>query len=236
MVRLVLALLLLATRAPHPRGDGPAFRGHGGIAILCSPPAWGWSANAATVTVDYWVLPTRVGMVRSGEMLIVTGIRAPHPRGDGPTPHYPPCQWQKCSPPAWGWSALGCLQRTPRLVLPTRVGMVRVAPGYGRPAGSAPHPRGDGPHVLTRFRPLARCSPPAWGWSACPARPEAVQRVLPTRVGMVRPLNGSNPICESAPHPRGDGPFTPDGPLVSRGCSPPAWGWSDEGDIRPNAG
>src|ERR1035437_9439110 len=31
-------------RAPHPRGDGPITLWVVVWAILCSPPAWGWSA------------------------------------------------------------------------------------------------------------------------------------------------------------------------------------------------
>src|ERR1035441_10164114 len=118
------------------------------------------------------------------------------------------------------------MQVFPLLVLPTRVGMVRIRTASTGSDARAPHPRGDGPpYSICRYS-LFPCSPPAWGWSASALRALVAMHVLPTRVGMVRHILYAGIPPSRAPHPRGDGPrFS--GKLVStRKCSPPAWGWS----------
>ena len=51
-------------------------------------------------------------------------------------------------------------------------------------------------------------SPPAWGWSLPTALMAGDTLVLPTRVGMVRPVLEWDGTHGSSPHPRGDGPLT----------------------------
>jgi CRISPR-associated endonuclease Cas3-HD len=112
----------------------------------------------------------------------------------------------ECSPPAWGWSA----GRGQRIrcdgVLPTRVGMVRLAGCQSRRRTRAPHPRGDGPRTELVHSHGWRCSPPAWGWSDRQQPDPGARQVLPTRVGMVRGHARGGGFSWSAPHPRGDGP------------------------------
>ncbi len=71
----------------------------------------------------------------------------------------------KFSPPAWGWSELYGTDDSETVVLPTRVGMVRLwclpATAYIR----SPHPRGDGPGGFRFTQVYREFSPPAWGWS-----------------------------------------------------------------------
>ncbi len=112
-------------RSPHPRGDGPHFarwcRNNGKF----SPPAWGWSDQPHLACPGQQVLPTRVGMVRSGSMAASLMACSPHPRGDGPV-HLLRIDFRDgFSPPAWGWSGLHRRAAKPHVVLPTRVGMVR---------------------------------------------------------------------------------------------------------------
>src|SRR5262249_10315799 len=90
----------------------------------------------------------------------------------------------------------------------------------------SPHPRGDGPlYAETRAMPLM-FSPPAWGWSGIFGPAPAGLCVLPTRVGMVRSHPSSGLLRSSSPHPRGDGPPSPDVRRAVVPFSPPAWGWS----------
>ncbi len=226
-----------------------------GLVALCSPPAWGWSASGAITRGDRLVLPTRVGMVRSGMPSRYAAPCSPHPRGDGPNRQERIECLAEFSPPAWGWSA-GVRERggdercsphprgdgpdaereaaTAAVVLPTRVGMVRSWCRMESASPCAPHPRGDGPGVCGRER-----DQPA---------------VLPTRVGMVRrpasdsteaamfsppawgwsvesaPLDTAN---FSSPHPRGDGPSEHECCGYAHQCSPPAWGWSASRDTTP---
>ena len=74
---------------------------------------------------------------------------------------------------------------------------------------------------------MGLCSPPAWGWSALLVGNGVRNKVLPTRVGMVRIPSRESRGSLGAPHPRGDGPQGQGRGRTGAGCSPPAWGWSD---------
>src|ERR1035438_176088 len=112
------------------------------------------------------------------------------------------------------------------MVFPTRVGMVRHISSMSFCAACIPHPRGDGPVVVVFTTDDAKYSPPAWGWSATPRTVRCVEKVFPTRVGMVRGARRRRDCWRRIPHPRGDGPGI-EARLQKYGLySPPAWGWS----------
>ena len=71
--------------------------------------------------------------------------RSPHPRGDGPASAFLSASRKGFSPPAWGWSVVYGPTFEPGRVLPTRVGMVRLAVAIVPDTTCSPHPRGDGP-------------------------------------------------------------------------------------------
>ena len=52
--------------------------------------------------------------------------RSPHTRGDGPRIRLVREMFEVFSPHAWGWSELLALLSAASIVLPTRVGMVRI--------------------------------------------------------------------------------------------------------------
>ncbi len=91
---------------------------------------------------------------------------------------------------------------------------------------SSPHPRGDGPNRIWVTLTLVLFSPPAWGWSALQRQQRPLQRVLPTRVGMVRSVMSRLVYLGGSPHPRGDGPRGRPAGVAEKLFSPPAWGWS----------
>ena len=213
--------------SPHPRGDGPRFNLCGWHYRVFSPPAWGWSGGDGALCWHYWVLPTRVGMVRCQARRMRRRRSSPHPRGDGPKISDGKTQMELFSPPAWGWSELDKTLDGRLVVLPTRVGMVRPLAGSVREECRSPHPRGDGPQPDPVHNSGHWFSPPAWGWSAeVPSAPPPRQ-VLPTRVGMVRSSLTARPAGCCSPHPRGDGPPSPPNGCSATSFSPPAWGWSD---------
>ena len=177
------------------------------------------------------VLPTRVGMVRSRWPQTAFARCAPHPRGDGPVTVAGIELVDPCSPPAWGWSVSPAEIQIQLIVLPTRVGMVRLSIHPPAGSNSAPHPRGDGPQRAECIDEEQWCSPPAWGWSARWSCLLPAPRVLPTRVGMVRYKRRALRPMASAPHPRGDGPRAQLREQRWQQCSPPAWGWSDFDEI-----
>ncbi len=151
--------------SPHPRGDGPGITSESRFLEPFSPPAWGWSVFSHSFVLGYWVLPTRVGMVRQVDRRIERDQRSPHPRGDGPKIAGAVQQKREFSPPAWGWSVPARSIMGVVSVLPTRVGMVRVGSLSPRYAAGSPHPRGDGPTVQFPAASSPSFSPPAWGWS-----------------------------------------------------------------------
>ncbi len=226
MVRPPARALAAVGGSPHPRGDGPT----GSLIRRCSaafsPPAWGWSAANPTLDVSWDVLPTRVGMVRGAAVACSAWLGSPHPRGDGPIDEMPDRILAKFSPPAWGWSVTEKTTCGRKLVLPTRVGMVRKVASAFKQSRRSPHPRGDGPNLLFVMGSGSGFSPPAWGWSVPGDVHRACKAVLPTRVGMVRTTASPLAASSRSPHPRGDGP------QVKQPCaslplfSPPAWGWS----------
>ena len=172
--------------SPHPRGDGPPTHSATARKTEFSPPAWGWSEGRVSLTHTKQVLPTRVGMVRSGAKPDLGPISSPHPRGDGPTLQDVVNTAAGFSPPAWGWSVYRGINWFLLSVLPTRVGMVRSRPSTDPTSASSPHPRGDGPNRNGAGGIAKVFSPPAWGWSDRRRPGSGRWHVLPTRVGMVR--------------------------------------------------
>ena len=143
------------------------------------------------------------------------------------------------SPPAWGWVRKPPAVGLGRVVFPTRVGMVRERALSQHPGGSFPHPRGDGPLSLRRFR--RDCGFPHRGWSVISLAANDLERVFPTRggvrerwptflrgcvfhPGMVRTMSPRVIGPPSFPHPRGDGPRSPRLFPSQLWFSPPAWG------------
>ncbi len=176
------------------------------------------------------------------------GDSSPHPRGDGPADlllltmlvAFSPPAWgwsdslaasqpsSQFSPPAWGWSGSMVGHHRVQLVLPTRVGMVRLTSRPALRTWRSPHPRGDGPTVPVVEGIVSTFSPPAWGWSDGVRRDARLECVLPTRVGMVRQHRQFHWFDIRSPHPRGDGPMETGPALTRYKFSPPAWGWSGQ--------
>ena len=212
----------------------------------CSPLAWGWSVITWPGCRAKGVLPTRVGMVRLPSVLGRGGGGSPHSRGDGPDSERLPRRRGGCSPLAWGWSVLPQRSAAWR-VLPTRVGMVRAARsarvtpapcsplawGWSAHArlsprrARAPHSRGDGP-CIKPLRIQLRVLPTRVGMVRPRPGPRHTYGVLPTRVGMVRRSRKGKREARRAPHSRGDGPKMASQRGQTTQCSPLAWGWSGE--------
>ncbi len=232
MVRSSSSAAAQSPSSPHPRGDGPRTRSLARRYEAFSPPAWGWSGHGKRNALGRAVLPTRVGMVRLRPHCQPARPRSPHPRGDGPRAGMMRHYITEFSPPAWGWSAGRVRLPATLRVLPTRVGMVRQHRWRSRHQPRSPHPRGDGPAKGGQASWLKRFSPPAWGWSARARADPVEQRVLPTRVGMVRSVSAHMATLRCSPHPRGDGPAMASNRRKTVPFSPPAWGWS--AGVAPN--
>ena len=165
----MIALVILGfLRPPHPRGDGPPDCVRLRSYRQSSPPTWGWSVWAWQRIPPPDVLPTHVGMVRQPKRCQASFQSPPHPRGDGPVIVALIGPNSASSPPTWGWSAMCRSTRKCSGVLPTHVGMVRNHYNGNHRRSSPPHPRGDGPEIVTLTKERDESSPPTWGWSAVP--------------------------------------------------------------------
>ncbi len=206
MARRAAGVLRQPRRFPHPRGDGPPAPPERFERNSFSPPAWGWPVQLLLDTQRGHVFPTRVGMARPLEPLLIAGRRFPHPRGDGPERGTREREGKVFSPPAWGWPEYPPATLDQARVFPTRVGMARTAAAHCSGVMRFPHPRGDGP-VARRSRLSSRqFSPPAWGWPGHGWCGSDLLQVFPTRVGMARVLRMLDRPAPCFPHPRGDGP------------------------------
>ena len=175
---------------------------------------------------DRFVVPTHVGMVRPTTDILQNVPSCPHARGDGPVGFLVIDHAAELSPRTWGWSAMSDDAAFNKQVVPTHVGMVRLAQRRRAPLRSCPHARGDGPRTFASSRIGATLSPRTWGWSVGPALRQQARHVVPTHVGMVRgrKLLRLGTFC--CPHARGDGPSSSDSVNSSPALSPRTWGWS----------
>jgi len=132
------------------------------------------------------------------------------------------------SPRAWKWSGWWSRRVARRMVVPTRVGMVRVETVFTVAPGRCPHARGDGPSLTATARSTLLLSPRAWGWSGWWRRTSTRANVVPTRVGMVLIATNPRNTHPSCPHARGDGPRAVGHHKRPNELSPRAWGWSSQ--------
>ena len=187
---------------------------------------WGWSGLDHQVPRGVQVLPTRVGMVREHDYITPTYWRSPHACGDGPRSISIHRAIISFSPRVWGWSAFIRLADLCFEVLPTRVGMVRMATSASTMSPRSPHACGDGPIILVYLLGLMRFSPRVWGWSDIRECFGKFRRVLPTRVGMVRKKCSNLTSSHRSPHACGDGPESVNANFIAPVFSPRVWGWS----------
>jgi len=216
-------------RSPHACGDGPLRAARCAVSRRFSPRVWGWSARPSRGTAFHLVLPTRVGMVRRLYPRVAARGRSPHACGDGPRLADERAGVLPFSPRVWGWSVLPMLPDSYSAVLPTRVGMVRRNSLWKHWTRSSPHACGDGPVEQWSLETLVVFSPRVWGWSGCHHYAAAAHGVLPTRVGMVRPLWHRRAGSAGSPHACGDGPAVITTPRLLTVFSPRVWGWSGIG-------
>ena len=116
-------------------------------------------------------------MVREAECPCEERPGSPHTRGDGPEQGRAQSLQDLFSPHAWGWSA----QTNPilryKMVLPTRVGMVRPLPTSARYDCSSTHTRGDGPEFTIQIDAVNGFSPHRWGSLSTPLTYSLIAKV-----------------------------------------------------------
>ena len=195
-----------ATCSPHTRGDVPRSAAPNRSAAVFSPHAWGCSGDYHYTPSRGFVLPTRVGMFRMYFLKSPPSTCSPHTRGDVPYKFAHTRIARAFSPHAWGCSDIIVNRLSIIIVLPTRVGMFRRPSPTRGFSSRSPHTRGDVPLWATLAFHGRRFSPHAWGCSSDSVSGVRRALVLPTRVGMFRPVTSAGTRRKSSPHTRGDVP------------------------------
>jgi len=233
-------------RCPHTCGDGPRVDTNIVTAYALSPHLWGWTAEDVALRPEFGVVPTPVGMDRCGapmshcSWVVPTPVgmdrthtasgcgmwRCPHTCGDGPTGRNSRKSTPTLSPHLWGWTGMVRRQANANRVVPTPVGMDRLAPLVFRICQRCPHTCGDGPPTNPSASWKPPLSPHLWGWTAsCPSGGRR-HRVVPTPVGMDRNGTSSQSRPIRCPHTCGDGPTAFRVPGYRKQLSPHLWGWT----------
>ena len=125
MNRLLMAYLSVHNHVPHMRGDEPYQQLIKSLIIRCSPHAWGWTVIYLYRKLRARMFPTCVGMNRVSSSQSFSTKNVPHMRGDEPLCAFQSIDYWRCSPHAWGWTALQSYQAPSQIMFPTCVGMNR---------------------------------------------------------------------------------------------------------------
>ena len=151
---------------------------------------------------------------------------SPHARGDVPSkPSYPPgpCAF---SPRPWGCSGRPRRAEACVVLLPTPVGMFRARALPISSCRASPHARGDVPRTRPPVHSKSAFSPRPWGCSVVSVGAARRGELLPTPVGMFRPIANSGSSSRASPHARGDVPHEMNAASARVRFSPRPWGCS----------
>src|SRR5205085_2633336 len=128
-----------------------------------------------------------------------------------------------------GWTAKADASGTTRTVVPTCVGVDRIAAGTPAEDNRCPHVRGGGPGCCGEDEVATALSPRAWGWTDAGLPHGGSGPVVPTCVGVDRKRWLAKWCWRCCPHVRGGGPLWGRARNALRKLSPRAWGWTAGG-------
>src|SRR5690606_36451217 len=131
-----------------------------------SPRAWGCTELAPVAQLLSRVVPTRVGVYRSGGRSPAGCCCRPHARGGVPRPDSAGHGQPRSSPRAWGCTVARSLVNRYELVVPTRVGVYRLCGCRAALRIGRPHARGGVPAIEAYAPGDEPSSPRAWGCTA----------------------------------------------------------------------
>src|SRR5690606_32026000 len=215
-------------RRPHARGGVPPPRRARCRQTESSPRAWGCTAGRPHGPAGGPVVPTRVGVYRTGGRSGTGITRRPHARGGVPRSALAESRAVWSSPRAWGCTGTSAVRRGRAHVVPTRVGVYREAATPRRRLWCRPHARGGVPLSSSTMMGRPPSSPRAWGCTVPAHRRLRVVQVVPTRVGVYRRAEPVNLRRCGRPHARGGVPRDEQRQPAPVWSSPRAWGCTEE--------
>src|SRR5438270_910143 len=129
---------------------------------------WGWTGAAGRHPSVPGIVPTHVGVDRDHQCPVA------------------PCLG--LSPRMWGWTGSSTEKPAAYRIVPTHVGVDRG--DYSAPLAPlhCPHACGGGPHTLHVTATTNGLSPRMWGWTDPPPGAAPDTRIVPTHVGVDRPM------------------------------------------------
>ena len=130
---------------PHASGDVPPPTRIRAAEAGLSPREWGCSLAEAVGGLLTQVVPTRVGMFLSADLVSKAATSCPHASGDVPYALHEQDQPHVLSPREWGCSPTYDFGQSASGVVPTRVGMFPTGPATPAKPYGCPHASGDVP-------------------------------------------------------------------------------------------
>ncbi len=222
-----LAVRGTCTRLPRTRGDGPLAKRRDTPPKRAPPHARGWTPNDVVRQLCAWGSPARAGMDPPPPSAWPSRLGLPRTRGDGPATKREAMSHRTAPPHARGWTRHEERSHESPHGSPARAGMDPRRAARWAAARGLPRTRGDGPKLLSDYRPLVQAPPHARGWTL--ARAVGLEGSIgsPARAGM-DPTGPARRIRRRRlPRTRGDGPpvdlrmaLTPRAPPHARGWTP----------------
>ena len=152
-------------------------------ALGSSPRVWGQDFWYRDFEFPFAIIPMRVGTSLYRWKAKSKQRNHPHACGDKPTLS---SDWKPIlgsSPRVWGQDPYTCDVRKIYRIIPTRVGTSLYLTPFLCSLDDHPHACGDKYSVGNKWDSLIGSSPRVWGQGTHRARPLALDRIIPTRVG-----------------------------------------------------
>ncbi len=174
------------------------------------------------------IIPTHVGVNRWVHRTYPVNPDYPHTRGGEPDVNEQTIYLIKLSPHTWGWTASFIKAKGITEIIPTHVGVNRRELLHWIRMRHYPHTRGGEPDFFYVWKYHLTLSPHTWGWTVVsPIKIEVID-IIPTHVGVNRPIEREYQLVRNYPHTRGGEPDEPCQICDCNKLSPHTWGWTGE--------
>ena len=189
---------------PHAYGDKVCENYYAGDGVGSSPRVWGQVNRFLQKGEKFGIIPTRMGTSRCRRRYGHTCEDHPHAYGDKQTGNFDVPVIQGSSPRVWGQVSLSTSLMQKIRIIPTRMGtslneLIRTLDTFNHP-----HAYGDKPLCLSLSLIISGSSPRVWGQASARGTQEKSERIIPTRMGTRKVLNGATLSYEDHPHAYGD--------------------------------
>jgi len=189
-----------------------------------SPRMWGCTGIGPPSDLNISIVPTHVGVYRNSCCYRIYYQNCPHACGGVPFGSWSCCQDSSLSPRMWGCTDTLELHFDSSLIVPTHVGVYRESFLHCLWQDNCPHACGGVPCFLKVQLLSYVLSPRMWGCTEIWFFWVASSSIVPTHVGVYRPIFMLKKLIQHCPHACGGVPYQV-GHLESKYIlSPRMWG------------